>query len=873
MIAKKNILLTLLIVILVFSASLFAEEPITFKDPIGDDNGPGNFTYPTDPVYTAGSFDLTKVVIKDKGSTVEISITVNATLENPWSMASGFSTQQAFVFIDMDGQPNSGHALTLPGLNAAFAPECYWEKAIVISPQPMSKVLTEVKTKAGDAAKDVIVPIQVVPRGKTFIALIKKEDLGADVSAQWGWQVLLTSNEGFPGPNEILTRRVNEYEGQHRFGGGDDYDGDPHFMDMLCAPGTGSDAEKETQHKIMAQYVSGADPSAYVYVKLPMLYAGKTVEIAAPVASEAPAVPVVAVARPAAGPSSAFGLKTSGKLFTNFMHGNDTSQFSNLSGGEGGHNGIVSEIEFNLLAKVSKYAEVGLRISSRFRNNFWATYWNNDNLEKAQLMKLRGIWGQFRTPDWMQGIVDNVLLGSSDLGMFSPWTIGRLRYIDRDNAAGIFFAAKVAKWFNYDLARISLPSLWAGPGWTTGGSADDATGRAFINRDYAYGANLRFPVSPNFNFRLIGYYSKDVEGDSADTNPRNGKDFKDRFENTVLSVEFDAAPITWLQLSGMFTSTKTDYNAQNYTQDWGGWNSMPAKDLSDTAYKLTAQFDDPFHMGLSFGLEYFNVGEDYLSVMASRREQDVLLTEGFEGDDMSGRYNLISNDERWRYGYDWASFNGTCGQSPSAIADNSELQFDEMAYESIIGWKGLTALASYGRDTLDLSLEYTTLDYNSNGQGRDMTLYPVNLRIWNQNQDRKTTIALLKLKYTFNVIGITWDFSGKAKYIKDEDGIDITTTADDYSSKKWIYDLGLGAQVANEVYLKLGYTVFDDDMSRGITNLPNKKNRLYFMGKYNFGGIKIGYIGEKYTGNDWLGGVNYDDWKLLRCRAFLEIAF
>jgi hypothetical protein len=31
----------------------------------------------------------------------------------------------------------------------------------------------------------------------------------------------------------LLTRKVNEYEGQHRFGGGNDGDCDAHVMDVL----------------------------------------------------------------------------------------------------------------------------------------------------------------------------------------------------------------------------------------------------------------------------------------------------------------------------------------------------------------------------------------------------------------------------------------------------------------------------------------------------------------------------------------------------------------------------------------------------------------------------------------------------------------
>ncbi len=872
---KKSVLVWMLVFPLFLSPALFAGETITFKDPIGDDDGPGVYLYPTDPVYKPGSFDLSKVVINDKGSTVEISLTVRAQLENPWSMASGFSVQNAFVFIDMDGKEGSGHKMAIPGLNAAFAPSCQWEKAIIIGSQPSSRVKTELKTKAASIEKDVIVPLKVVPRGKTFTAIIKKSDLGGDVSKDWGWQVLLTSNEGYPGENEILTRRVNEYEGQHRFGGGDDYDGDPHFMDMLCGAGSGAGEEKELQHTILKAYASGADSSKYVYVKLPMVYPGKkpaVVAAAVPKADDTGAV--AAPAAPAPRKTKKFGLKISGKLFTNFMHGNDTSQFSNNSGpgASGGLNGIVSEFELNFLAKVSDFAEVGARVKNRFRNNFWATYWNNDNLEKAQYMKLRGVWGKFRTPDWMQGILDTVHLGSHDLGIFSPWTLGRLRYIDRDNASGVFFGAKVADWFSYDLARISLPSLWAGPGWTTGGADDDGTGRAFINRDYAYAWNLRFAFQDRYNIRVIGYYSKDVEADPADENSRDGKDYIDRFENTVISVELEANPVDMVQFSGLYASAKTDYNADNYTQNWGGWNSMPAKDLSDSAIKMTLQLEDPFGIGLSFAGEYFNIGEDYLSMLASRREQDMLMTEGFEGDDLAGRYNLVSNDERWRWSYDWGGYTGTRGQTVSAIPDNSELQFDEMAYESIIGWKGFTAMAMYGVGGLDLTLEYTGLDYNTNMQGRDITIYPFQSRIWSENQERKTTIALARFKYTFD-LGRTFDFSGKVKYINDEDEIDTTIADDDYASKKWIYDFGLGVQLADQIYAKLGYTVFDDDASHGGVDRSSKKNKFYFIGKYNFGGVKIGGIAEWYSGDDWQGGVLYDDWKLFRSRMFLEIAF
>ena len=35
-------------------------KTLELKDPTGDDNGPGNYVYPTDAAYPKGCFDLTQ---------------------------------------------------------------------------------------------------------------------------------------------------------------------------------------------------------------------------------------------------------------------------------------------------------------------------------------------------------------------------------------------------------------------------------------------------------------------------------------------------------------------------------------------------------------------------------------------------------------------------------------------------------------------------------------------------------------------------------------------------------------------------------------------------------------------------------------------
>ncbi len=66
----------------------------------------------------------------------------------------------------------------------------------------------------------------------------------------------MQSNEGFPDEADLLTRKVNEYEGQHRFGGGNDGDCDPHAMDVLAGKGDrrqGRDRRAEDDARLRVQ--------------------------------------------------------------------------------------------------------------------------------------------------------------------------------------------------------------------------------------------------------------------------------------------------------------------------------------------------------------------------------------------------------------------------------------------------------------------------------------------------------------------------------------------------------------------------------------------------------------------------------------------
>jgi len=260
MYSKQKALLAAAVAVAIVSGPVVA-APVTFNDPTGDDKGPGNYTYPTDTVYKAGSFDLTKLSVTKSGSNADFAVDVNSSLEDPWGMGTGFAVQMVFIFIKTGP---GGHAATPPGVNAKFAEGHEWNKLVVLSPQRKARVATEATTKTGALAKDIVVPNITRGSGRTIRGAVPLAELGGDGNVEaWGYQVVMQSNEGFPSGNDFLTRKVNEYEGQHRWGGGHDGDCDPHVMDVLDGP--------DARQADMLAYECGPDGKSVKMATLKMI--------------------------------------------------------------------------------------------------------------------------------------------------------------------------------------------------------------------------------------------------------------------------------------------------------------------------------------------------------------------------------------------------------------------------------------------------------------------------------------------------------------------------------------------------------------------------------------------------------------------------
>lgn len=228
-----------------------ASDRVELRDPKGDDVGPGGYTYPQDPVYRAGSFDLLAARVISEGDQVHFELELAAPLEDPWKMGTGFSVQHAVVFLDLDGDPKNGVLEGLPGQNVSFAPGHGWDRAVLITPQGRARALKELEAKAASLGKSVIVPEQVKGAGRIIRATVKRAQLAGGDLRKWRYQVTLTSQDGFPPGKSVLVRQVNEYPGPHRFGGGNDGDCDPHVIDLFAGMAVGASGEADAQRKLL----------------------------------------------------------------------------------------------------------------------------------------------------------------------------------------------------------------------------------------------------------------------------------------------------------------------------------------------------------------------------------------------------------------------------------------------------------------------------------------------------------------------------------------------------------------------------------------------------------------------------------------------
>ena len=208
-------------------------------DPTDDDNGPGTYTYPTDGVFTGGSYDLTLFEVGTEDDDLVFTFEIAGTIQNPWGSPRGFSIQTFDVYIDVDPGAGTGLQELIDGRNARLAEGNGWEYGITIEGWDPAIYIAESDGTATETKPSFDVAV-FGDKGKIQVRIDRSLFADGD-PADWGFAVALMGQEGFPSSGVRRIRDIDTSAQQWRFGGAPA--GSDHTRIIDAAWGTAGEAE------------------------------------------------------------------------------------------------------------------------------------------------------------------------------------------------------------------------------------------------------------------------------------------------------------------------------------------------------------------------------------------------------------------------------------------------------------------------------------------------------------------------------------------------------------------------------------------------------------------------------------------------------
>ena len=239
----------------------------SFDDAVGDDRGPGTYTYPTDAVFVPGSFDLKHATLSIDNQNLTFRIDLNSPLNNVWSSPTGLSIQTIDIYIDTDPGKSSGSRKLLPGRNAVLPAGDGWEYAIWV--EGWSQELFRPDSGGKAVAQDsVVVKADVDPTGSVLIAVpLSAFPAGSDPT-RWGYAIAVLGQESFPDTGVLRVRDVDSKASQWHFGGAPDDTNHTRIIDVLNPPDgkSGSSSGMSTYPSSQNQDVNSLKPDEFTAV-------------------------------------------------------------------------------------------------------------------------------------------------------------------------------------------------------------------------------------------------------------------------------------------------------------------------------------------------------------------------------------------------------------------------------------------------------------------------------------------------------------------------------------------------------------------------------------------------------------------------------
>lgn len=234
-------------------------------DPEGDDHGPGSYTYPTDPVFLPGSYDLVGFQAGVSGQDLVLRFQLAAPIRNPWGSPNGLAVQTFDVYVDQDPGAGTGARLLLPGRNAALPPEHGWEYGITV--EGWEPAVYVAGPEGGPEETRPTLRVVVLGDQGTVIVRVPLETLEGGDPSIWGYAVALLSQEGFPSSGVRRVRDVNPTAEQYRGGGAPPDANHTRIFDVLW-PEPGRQEELLADYRSTQGSLEGLEPDDFPKVPL-----------------------------------------------------------------------------------------------------------------------------------------------------------------------------------------------------------------------------------------------------------------------------------------------------------------------------------------------------------------------------------------------------------------------------------------------------------------------------------------------------------------------------------------------------------------------------------------------------------------------------
>jgi carbohydrate-binding DOMON domain-containing protein len=155
-------------------------------DPTGDDNGPGNYAYPTSDNFKAGAYDIERFQVFDAGS--DVIFRLQARDLSP-TFGSPLGAQLVDVYVHVPGAASTSTAASNVSRNFTIDPASRWSRLIQVQGFGQRYV-----DAGGTTLGTVAISANAISRFITF--RVSKATLGQP-GPGWGFTVALTGQDGF----------------------------------------------------------------------------------------------------------------------------------------------------------------------------------------------------------------------------------------------------------------------------------------------------------------------------------------------------------------------------------------------------------------------------------------------------------------------------------------------------------------------------------------------------------------------------------------------------------------------------------------------------------------------------------------------------